>query len=138
MLRLLCHAIKTPRYADLVGCHDRDILCRQGLMMAKQQNLTRAIGTCRALRFKSCEMIIPHATQRQEKPTPQLVDILIAVVHFNAMVGVSNYKVKDLESLNGDVPSVNQCLMSVSLVRRSTIHGSSFSAELTVAWLAAA
>lgn len=35
--------------------------------------------------------------------------------------GVSNYKVADLEALKGDVPSVNQCLMSVSLHDDKTI-----------------
>lgn len=35
--------------------------------------------------------------------------------------GVSNYKVPDLEALKGDVPSVNQCLMSVSLHDDKTI-----------------
>ena len=42
-------------------------------------------------------------------------------------VGVSNYKVKDLESLKGEVPSVNQCLMSVSLVRVTMFYGRSLS-----------
>ncbi len=82
-----------------------NIVCRQGLMMAKQQNLTRAIGNCRGLRTS------PLVSRRSRTH-------LIAVDKcLRTHAGVSNYKVKDLEALKGDVPSVNQCLMSVSLVR---------------------
>ena len=36
-------------------------------------------------------------------------------------IGVSNYKSEDLEALDGTVPAVNQCLMSVSLHDTKTI-----------------
>ena len=36
-------------------------------------------------------------------------------------IGVSNYHAKQLEALKGEVPAVNQCLMSVSLHDDATI-----------------
>ena len=72
-------------YVDLVLLHKPCKTAAQnnalwkGLMMAKAENLTRAIG-------------------------------------------VSNYKVPDLEALEGDTPAVNQCLMSVSLHDDKTIE----------------